>query len=654
MLSRNELSYSKLNSMANFLKNILWGNSVALAWTWGTGLFFSVQIAVQFGFKALVTYVTVNALGLGLFGVFNEFIAAKYHNAENFEKRFLEKASNFKVPLFIYQFVAITLTLFACLKYVTLPLGILSFLVAVMFIGATIFLGEEFKIDRIKYSHGFLGLVIVGVIVYCFNTDFLIKDLNILNSLPATIKLNSGLDYLALAVPIILGFIFGPWLDLQHWQRAIQIKKEGGSIASSYVLGALIFWCILVFDGTLALSAYSKSNFIGENFSFLVSFKSIITNVTHADVGLHQILNAYVIFVCIASLATFDSGYIAFKWYTEPLVKSSKSIIFSFFPPKLVSSPIPWFFLCILTATITMHFSEFGKFVGMFDPSLVRFFRFELEYYLAFYASFFIMYAVTFIRCILDPEKDKSFSALKLFSTSLCSISIFGIGYFNENMMVMGFASLVPLIYGLLTNGSYGQISTESKTTETEESSRISVSHPAPVAVNSNYITEGSQLLNLPAGAEFISAGTSYVLNGEFVSEFTPTYQDTNSVGNVYFAMYGLWVGKTREMFFCHTMPDFDVNTSDFLILTKAYRHKYLREIREFDKVTIHLKIQSYNRKFVTIAHRILNTDQKVVGKGEQELMFVDAKNYSLIDIPQKVLDAHLPYYKQAQESAEK
>ena len=210
----------------NFVKNLLWGNSVALAWTWGIGLFFSVQMAVQFGFKALLAYVTVNALGLALFGVFNEFIAKKYKNADEFEKKFLEKASNFKVPLFIYQFVAITLTLFACLKYVTLPLGILSFLVAVMFIGATIFLGEEFKIDRIKYSHAVLGAVIIAVIAYVAKTDFFIKDISVLTSLAPATVLKSNFDYFALAIPVALGFLFGPWLDIQHWQRAIQIKKR--------------------------------------------------------------------------------------------------------------------------------------------------------------------------------------------------------------------------------------------------------------------------------------------------------------------------------------------------------------------------------------------------------------------------------------------
>lgn len=653
--------------LKKFFNNFLWGNSVALAWTWGIGLFLSVQIAVQFGFLALVSYVTVNALGLSLFGVVNHFIAKQYKTAEEYEKAFMKKALNFRFPFFLYQFLAITLTLFACLKYVTLPLGILSFLVAVMFIGATIFLGEEFKISRIKYSHAFLGLVVLGAAVYILNSGFVFTSFSDLVSIKPAFHFNQNIDYVALAVPIILGFLFGPWLDLQHWQRAVQINKEGGSIARSYIYGGLIFWCILVFDGILAISAYAQSPFYGLEFTFLDSFKSVITDVTHSARAFHGILNAYVVFICVASLTTFDSGYIAFKWFTEPQVKDSKSILLTFFPPKLVASPIPWFFLCIVTATITMHFAEFGKFIEMFDESLVKFFRFELEYYLAFYASFFIMYEVTFIRCMLNTKEEKSYSALKLFSTGLCSISIFGIGYFSQNIIVMGFASLVPLVYGVMTSDSFGladKVSSEGTyASGLAHVDNLGIIHATDVKVLSapsksiadSRVVAGEGInssmqgildtLNLPADAQLISTSSCYISDGFFVHEMTPTYQDTNSVGNVYFAMYTLWVGKTRELFFLHTMPDFDLETTDFFILTRSFNHKYLREIKEFESVSIHLRIKDYNRKFVTIEHKILNKDKQLIGKGDQSLMFVDSKTYSLIDIPAKVIEAHRPFY---------
>ena len=132
-----------------FSKTSLWGISVALAWTWGIGLFFAVQSAIQFGITGLIAFASINAFGLTMFGVVNGFIAKKYKSPQAYETGFLARAANFRFAFLIYQFLALTLTLFAILKYVTLPLGVLSILVCVVFIGATIFLGEEFDIRRI-------------------------------------------------------------------------------------------------------------------------------------------------------------------------------------------------------------------------------------------------------------------------------------------------------------------------------------------------------------------------------------------------------------------------------------------------------------------------------------------------------------------------
>ncbi len=37
-----------------WLNALLWGNSVALAWMWGLGLFFSVQMTFMFGLEGLL------------------------------------------------------------------------------------------------------------------------------------------------------------------------------------------------------------------------------------------------------------------------------------------------------------------------------------------------------------------------------------------------------------------------------------------------------------------------------------------------------------------------------------------------------------------------------------------------------------------------
>lgn len=637
--------------MLKLFKTVLWGNSVALAWTWGIGLFFSVQTAIQFGFNDLLTYCIINASGLALFGIINHFLAKKF-SGEEYENIFLIKASKFKFAFLCYQVIAISLTLFALLKYVTLPLGILSVLVCVTFLGAVIFLGEEFSIRRMKYTHLVFGLGVFACLYALLSSDLFASNFSLL-SIPAEFKeglmsFHSQLFKKAYWLPIAIGFAFGPWLDLQHWQRVIQIKKEGLNAAWAYAIGGLIFFGIIFTDGLIALAAFNQdkasllmnkaaSMFNSSSLLFQVKDSITLTLSNHSE--LNYLLGFYITFIVLACLTTFDSGYVSLKWYLKSLLKDSNSIIFSFLPKKALSSPIPWFVFCAILATTTMHFGVLGNFVVKLDKSLEKFFHFELEYYMAFFAAFFVMYAVTFIRSMIDNEHQKTFSPLKLFATGLCATSIFGIGYFSENTIVMALASLIPLIYGAYTVSKDLELLPPDPNEENNTETKTQVQR-----INPNVEIMPNPDHQLPEGAELTSVKGCYIKDKWFVHSFIPTYQDTNSVGNVYFAMYAMWVGKTRELFFLHSMPDFDPKTSDFLILTRSYEHKFIRETQEFNPVTIHIRIADYNRKFTTLEHKILNEEGELIGKGKQSLMFVSSKDYGLIDIPDAAYQAFLPY----------
>src|SRR5262249_13516548 len=129
------------------------------------------------------------------------------------------------------------------------------------------------------------------------------------------------------------------------------------------------------------------------------------------------------------------------------------------------------------------------------------------------------------------------------------------------------------------------------------------------------------------------------------VLHMIPTYDDTNSVGNVYFANYLQWVGKARELFFNACMPNFDLKNTDFHVLTRSINHDFRRETREFDPVTVRVKIASHNRKFVTLAHEIHSEAHGLLGHGEQSLMFVDTVNFHPLDIPRSIVEGFLPYW---------
>jgi acyl-CoA thioesterase FadM len=129
-----------------------------------------------------------------------------------------------------------------------------------------------------------------------------------------------------------------------------------------------------------------------------------------------------------------------------------------------------------------------------------------------------------------------------------------------------------------------------------------------------------------------------------FVHSFVATYADTNSVGNVYFGMYAMWVGKTRELFFNRVMPKFNLKDTPFYILTRSFEHKFVRETREFETVSVRIRIGGYNRKFVTLDHEIYDSGNNLLGKGQQSLLFVSSGDYKMIDVPPEVHTAFLPY----------
>jgi acyl-CoA thioesterase FadM len=147
-----------------------------------------------------------------------------------------------------------------------------------------------------------------------------------------------------------------------------------------------------------------------------------------------------------------------------------------------------------------------------------------------------------------------------------------------------------------------------------------------------------------PNVAAIAGSGSCWIEGKWFVHSLTATYQDTNSVGNVYFAQYAMWVGKTRELFFNHCLPEFDLRTTPWYILTRMFEHKFLRETREFEQIRVKIRVSDFNRKFVTMEHQVFDSHDTLLGKGKQVLLFVSSSNYQIIDIPADCHKAFIPY----------
>lgn len=624
-----------------WLNALLWGNSVALAWMWGLGLFFSVQISFMFGMRGLLMFAVPNAIGLMLFGWLTQIVAKKHQGGHESLALFFDKfAKPFRLIFYIYQVVALSLTVFALVKYLFVPLlgtfdGFSGNAVFVLAVTMAVFVllavgclfGEEFGIRKIKAGHALLGLLLMVCIIR------VLSSLSPLDLGAGVLGLGKDYGYgesrfWGLAVPLVVGLAVGPWLDLQHWQRAIQIHREETSIRLSYVFGGLIFFCLLMFHGFLAMwvmgNAPQGIELTASTLDDLVyGHHLVVEYFAKGFTGNSWIPAAYFGFLVICVLTTLDSGYVSLKWFLEKNVEKSDNMLLSIIPKQIVSSPIPTFGV---VAIITL----FGFFA-----------KFEVEYFMVFYASFFVGYAALAITRCFVPNSQQPLPQIRMFSMACLCLVIFAFGYMIDQNALMYIGSLLPLVYvvWLVTTTDLLRLVTE----KADQVMHAAAEIPAIKALSRQEPPVAKTEVTAPA------AGGDHNLAGHFegkwfVYSLIATYQDTNSVGNVYFGMYPLYVGKTRELFFNAAMPDFDLKTTKFYILTRSFEHKFVRETREFDTITVKIKVSEANRKFCTLEHQIFGAEGQLLGKGKQSLLFVSSKDYGLLDIPSEVYTAFMKY----------
>jgi acyl-CoA thioesterase FadM len=617
------------------LNAFLWGNSVALSWMWGLGLFFSVQMTFMFGLQGLLTFAVPNALGLMLFGFLTQIVAKRHSGGQESLAIFFDKYSKpFRLAFYLYQIVALALTVFASARYLFGPLETTTGLMTAMYMALVVFIllaagclfGEEFGIQKIKYGHGMFGLLLlvcIGIILFAGGA---LQSGEMLWKSPLAEQWE-GPSLFGFTIPLLVGLLVGPWLDLQHWQRAIQIHRERTSIGWSYFFGGLIFFFMLIFHGFLAMWVMGKGDEVIAMTSELDKFSyahDLVTRYLGSSAWEGSIVPiAYFSFLGVCALTTLDSGYVALKWFLGSSFEKSQNVLLSMVPKGLIASPIPSFLIV--------------AFIALAGILL----KLELEYYMVFYASFFVGYASLAIARCFVPNSQQPLPQIRMFSMAIMSMVIFAFGYFRAESSLLILGSLLPLVYviWLVVNTDLLRVVTEKAGEVIEAASEI----PGIKA-----IAKSVAPVLLPASSVELPRD-HHALGGHFEGKWfvyssIASYSDTNSVGNVYFGMYAMFVGKTRELFFNKAMPDFDLKTTKFYILTRSFEHKFVREAREFDTITVKIRVAETNRKFCTLEHQIFGTEGELLGKGKQSLLFVSSKDYALLDIPPEVYKAFMPY----------
>ncbi len=590
------------------LRSLSWAPTIALSCPWAIAFFYSFQITLDNGWLGFVAFACPIALNLFCFGW---VLGGKNRDAAAI---FRTVQSRYTGLFLSCQVVAVTVAIFVSVAFLFVPLfGERSIPLAAIFILLATAAGHSASVRGLKRLHlAYLAVGLPPAIYLLFG---------LARVTPPHPVLFARLDgrFFGMILPVLVGFLLGPWTDVQHWQRVIEIQKRGLSTRKIYTMGALLVLVLIFLNAKLATIAGPVSPVTTSD--GLVSLQRSVA-VAIARTGDPVLIGAFVVWAGVAVASTLDSFYYSTRWLLRSATASSNSPLLAFVPIGMVTSPL-WY-LCVSIVIALLAIKA--------DVAMI--------YIIMPYASL-IAGSAACLACETVSGRSR-YDGTLCTMIGIASYLVLVTGYAGNLPPMMAIAPLVALIGAIpaiqalrspratpVVEGSGGMV--------TMEGAAI----PAPLA---NPLAPSQALQSEPNEAVL---GHGY--DGQwYFMHIIPTYDDTNSVGNVYFANYFRWIGKTRELLFNANMPDFDLKNTSFYILTKSFQHDFRREIQEFTPVTVRIKMSTYNRKFVTLAHEIHSRTEGLIGKGEQTLMFVDTEQYKPIDIPPVVLRSFMPYFAQA------
>ena len=127
-------------------------------------------------------------------------------------------------------------------------------------------------------------------------------------------------------------------------------------------------------------------------------------------------------------------------------------------------------------------------------------------------------------------------------------------------------------------------------------------------------------------------------------------FEETNLVGNVYYASHIRWQGRCREMFLRDYAPDLLAQLSEGLCLsTTRCSCEYFAELSAFDEVIVRMRLASLAQNRMTMLFeywRRTGGEEELVARGEQQVacMRREGKRLEPAPIPRSLREALEPY----------
>lgn len=124
-------------------------------------------------------------------------------------------------------------------------------------------------------------------------------------------------------------------------------------------------------------------------------------------------------------------------------------------------------------------------------------------------------------------------------------------------------------------------------------------------------------------------------------------FEETNLVGNVYYANHIRWQGRCREMFLKDYAPDVvdQISGDGLCLVTTRCSCEYFAELAAFDEVIIRMRLDSIAQNRISMRFEYWRKsagDEELVAQGEQQIACMRREGGRLesVAVPKTLRDA--------------
>ncbi|WP_188195056.1 acyl-CoA thioesterase [Nonomuraea sp. SYSU D8015] len=116
------------------------------------------------------------------------------------------------------------------------------------------------------------------------------------------------------------------------------------------------------------------------------------------------------------------------------------------------------------------------------------------------------------------------------------------------------------------------------------------------------------------------------------------TLEETNQLGNVYFAHFLRWQGQARELFLRRMAPEVLAGLDEeHALVTTHVSCTYLAELVAFDEIAVRMRVGRVmqNRMSLRFEYwRLRGGEEELVARGEQEVAWLRREAAELVPVP--------------------